>query len=155
MKTKRKEEEEKEIYVELQKQWVKLNDLKVGDEVKVISKAEDLQMGWGTYWVDTMDDYILSTCEVSGISEHFGLKLNYRWFPFFVLQKVEKKPMIVKPLTEILRIEALAGSLLLDCNGKWFTRGTSYNLKSEMAEFCGKEPDSKYRWNPEWLEEVK
>ena len=147
---------QEEIYKELQAQWVKLNDLKVGDKVKITCKAEDHQGGWGNCWARSMTHYVGNTRAVISIRPTLGVELSgCGRYPFFVLEKVEI-PKIVKSLTDILSIEAKDGVDIYpeDCGG-WSLSGCNRDFNSNMAKFCGKSPDPSYTWLPEWLEESK
>lgn len=72
-------------YLRDQRRWLLATGLKVGDAVKVISKAEDGQSGWSTIWVPSMDNVTGGT--VTGISKD-GIQIDEgSWFPFFCLVK--------------------------------------------------------------------
>ena len=74
-----------EQYIRDQRKWIKNCKLKVGDTVKVISKAEDGQSGWPTIWVPSMDK--VTGGMVTGINKD-GIQIDDgAWFPFFVLVK--------------------------------------------------------------------
>jgi hypothetical protein len=68
-----------------------------GDKVKVLRKAKDYEMGWGTVWNDDMDRAIGKTLTVTAIHSYYGMRLeipddNEYYFPFFILEV--KKPAI-------------------------------------------------------------
>ena len=69
--------------------------IKVGDTVKVLRKAESLEMGWGNVWSDDMDRLIGAQGVATLCDLQSGVRVNFEddWFafPFFVLQKIEKK----------------------------------------------------------------
>lgn len=68
--------------------------LKVGDEVKILRKAEDDEDGWGNCWIPKMSrcvggiGVVEDTHERSGIFVKMDEETSY-WFPYFVLEKVE------------------------------------------------------------------
>ena len=82
-------------YAERAKKWIKENDLKVNDYVKVTRKAEIYEDGWGSLWNDSMTDYIGKAVKVLAINSLRGLislecdDAVYD-FPYFVLEKAEK-----------------------------------------------------------------
>jgi len=64
--------------------------LKVGDKVKVLCKAESFERDWEANWAKVMDDYIGKTIKVIDFSGNSGVRLDcYYNFPAFVLEKVE------------------------------------------------------------------
>lgn len=67
--------------------------IKVGDEVMVLRKAKDFEMGWETVWIPEMNEVIGNIREVMGIDPKYGFCLTVRdsslHFPFFVLEKIE------------------------------------------------------------------
>ena len=91
-----------EPYAERAKKWIKENDLKKGDYVKVVRKAKDYEDGWDGRWTKERDDFIGKVIPVSDIGESTGVILSYcccDWagydFPYFVLEKVEPEPKYV------------------------------------------------------------
>ena len=84
-----------EPYSERAKKWIKENDLKVNDYVKVTRKAEIYEDGWDSLWNDSMTDYIGKALKVLAINSLRGLislecdDAVYD-FPYFVLEKAEK-----------------------------------------------------------------
>jgi hypothetical protein len=95
-------------YAERQKEWIKKHNLKVGDKVKVLRRAENHKGGWGTYWPCQIDDTVGKTYEVDTISDYsIRLRLNKEsggfsgyfdwWYPYFVLEPVKQEPKTPKP----------------------------------------------------------
>lgn len=81
----------KEPYVEQAKKWIKENELKAGDYIKVLRKAEDHENGWGLFWIAEMDNCVGKTLRVDTIdSDEYGILLGRYRFPYFVLEKVEE-----------------------------------------------------------------
>lgn len=88
-------------YLERQKDWVKENNLKEGDKVKVLRSCENGKDGWNNSWVKEMDCFIGKEFKVDYIyeDEDFGISLENEVFyeqydfPYFVLEKVKE----VKP----------------------------------------------------------
>ena len=81
----------------------------VGDTVRIMRKAECHELGWNTSWPSTMDSYVGKEFTVTENSAkgsadyHYGYGYRVKhltgyWFPWFVLELVEKKPE-VKELT--------------------------------------------------------
>lgn len=76
---------------------------KVGDKVRVLRKAGNYEMGWGTTWAKKKDNWVGEIGEVVDvdllalevgftIGFNIGLKEEESWyFPFFVLEKVEEE----------------------------------------------------------------
>ena len=71
------------------KQWIKENNLKVGDYVKVTRRAENHADGLDDYWYNLMRDSVGKILKVKEISNFIMLDngINY---PYFVLEKAEK-----------------------------------------------------------------
>jgi hypothetical protein len=96
-------------YLERQNEWIAQHDLKVGDKVKVLRKAEDYEDGWPTYWggqTHTMS--IGKAYFIQEISLEYGIILDNGWgYPYFVLKPLKEQPPKYKPykttmtLTEI------------------------------------------------------
>lgn len=76
-------------YEDQVKQWIKENNLKVGDYVKVTRRAENHADGLDDYWYDLMRDSVGKILKVKEISNFIMLEngINY---PYFVLEKAEK-----------------------------------------------------------------
>lgn len=91
-----------EPYSERAKKWIKENDLKVNDYVKVTRKAEIYEDGWDSLWNDSMTDYIGKALKVLAINSLRGLISldcddTVYDFPYFVLEKTEPpKPKYVQ-----------------------------------------------------------
>jgi hypothetical protein len=101
-------EEREAAYRTLQKQC----GIKVGDYVKVLRIAKDFEMGWPTVWdVDGMNEtvgniYKVHTVDQYGIMLTVGPETSCRaYFPFFVLEKVEKP-------FEIINVEGDTGAVI-------------------------------------------
>ena len=64
----------------------------VGDTVRVLRKAQDKEMGWGTVWASPMDKSIGQTLIVGSIygRRGFGCIPDGYVFPFFVLELIRK-----------------------------------------------------------------
>jgi hypothetical protein len=96
VRTKKPSEQElSTAYVELQN----VSGIKGGDWVKVTRKAKSHEMGWVNEWVSEMDGAIGKVYQVSTMKASaagVGLNIDKRtiadsyYFPFFVLEKVEK-----------------------------------------------------------------
>ncbi len=72
----------------------KQSGIKVGDKVKVLKCAENLEKGWMNSWEDPMNNSIGKTLKVISDSGECGFELednmvNFE-YPYFVLEKIEK-----------------------------------------------------------------
>ncbi len=66
--------------------------LKVGDLVKVLRKAEDLEQGWNAVWSPSMNSSVGTILTIKGCGGGDGFRLNNGYYyPYFVLEKVEPK----------------------------------------------------------------
>lgn len=86
-------------YTERQAEWVKANNIKVGDKVKVIRKCETEENGWGCTWnIHVMDSAVDKVFKIVNSHYQKGILLRIGiddcwfdcWFPYFVLEKVEE-----------------------------------------------------------------
>lgn len=75
-------------YQERQDEWIKANNLKIGDKVKVIREAKNYEDGWKHEWVKFMA--VKQTLIVIGLFED-SVQLSDRYlYPYFCLEKVEE-----------------------------------------------------------------
>lgn len=92
----RKEKEMKKSYIERQDEWIKKNDLKIGDKVRLIRKAESVEDGWPNVWPDKVDGWVGKILKVKEISRGniscYDFETN-DWFnfPYFVLEKIMER----------------------------------------------------------------
>jgi len=106
-------------YVERQKEWVKENNIKVGDKVKVVSEAEDGQDGWDTCWAKGMTGMIGGEYEIEDINDKYGFHIFQNsvedfYFPFFCLEPIAQPEEIEKPRdNDLLREEPTESELEL------------------------------------------
>jgi hypothetical protein len=85
--------------MELREAYLKMQDncgIEEGDTVKVLRKAENYEMGWTTFWEESMNKTIGNKYKVRRKTGMVGFELDLgdtaSWnFPFFVLELVEKK----------------------------------------------------------------
>lgn len=95
---------QEQVYLDAQKAC----GLKVGDYVRVTRKAYDCEAGWDNGWADGMDKTVGMVGNVlavssDGIQISFASSRNGRWyFPYFVLEKVEKPECEFKPFDRVL-----------------------------------------------------
>lgn len=97
--------EEQEEYLSEQHKWIIANDLKIGDKVRVIRKAENHEAGWDNSWVPSMDFFIgLEECRIDSygyegtgddamiVSSVKGIPVSEKFecwlFPYYVLEKI-------------------------------------------------------------------
>ena len=100
--------DEKDTYEKRQDEWVRENNLKVGDKVRVIGEADSYQDNWCDVWVDEMHSYVGNVCTVVRVDGEHGIILKHTCvarysFPYFVLDKVEKErtPWTDAQMTEV------------------------------------------------------
>lgn len=82
-----------DTYEERAKKWIKENNLKKGDYVKVTRKAEDGDGGWFGIWIDdSMTKSVGKILKSEGaINLNYSIKLEDGfYYPYFVLEKVEE-----------------------------------------------------------------
>ena len=80
-------------YGDLAGAWIRDNDVKAGDYVKITRKALDYENGWNNVWDPKMDKYVGRTVMVlrtDTLEEGISLSCpdTYYSFPYFVLEKV-------------------------------------------------------------------
>lgn len=83
-------------YGDLAGAWIRDNDVKAGDYVKITRKAQDYENGWDNVWDSKMDKYVGRTVMVlrtDTLEEGISLSCpdTFYYFPYFVLEKVEFK----------------------------------------------------------------
>lgn len=86
-------------YAERQEKWIKENNLKVGDLVRVTRKADSHEDGWANLWAQDMDEAVGRVGTVSHISANLaelGIGVDAPgvgefMYPYFVLEKVEQE----------------------------------------------------------------
>lgn len=82
-------------YKEKQEQWIRENNIKIGDRVKIIKKSFNGNNGWNVYWAMFMNSAINKTGIITNIDNE-GIEIDVTnigvwWFPYHVLKKVEDK----------------------------------------------------------------
>jgi intein/homing endonuclease len=71
-----------------QDNWVKANNLKVGDKVIIKKRHESHTKGWSNSWVNEMDDKVKTVQHIKAIRWD-GIELcNELAYPYTVLQKL-------------------------------------------------------------------
>ena len=82
-------------YEERQAEWIKENDIKVGDKVRIVRKARANEGGWDNNWVPSMSDTVGEVGRVIDDSSAVGIRVETDdcsfAYPYFVLEKVEPK----------------------------------------------------------------
>ena len=101
-------------YIDRQNEWIKKNDIKIGDQVKVTRIASGFESGWGNMWFDCMDKQVGKILRVKRIAEiHSGIQLDDNfYYPFFVLEKVKEK-YVPFDLSDALVRERLLGKRIV------------------------------------------
>ena len=83
-------------YGDLAGAWIKDNDIKVGDYVKITRKAQDYENGWDNVWDSRMDEYVgrnMMVLRTDTLEEGISLSCpdTFFYFPYFVLEKISGK----------------------------------------------------------------
>lgn len=76
-------------YIQRQKNWIKANNLKLGDRVLVRKAHPSNEKGWNNEWIGSMDESIGEMCKVIYISDQEIFLNNFYGYPYTVLQKVD------------------------------------------------------------------
>ena len=137
-----------ESYEMRQIAWVKDNDIKIGDKVRVVREADNYKDAWGNTWEYGIDPFIGKVYEVLKIKEE-GIILNHKGcflFPYFVLEKVKTsfRPFSSEELNKLvgkvvkLKAGESAGKRSLvtnvDC-GKVVIGGNHFITAGNLLEF--------------------
>ena len=114
-------------YIEKAREWVEKNNLKVGDRVKVLKKANEWR-----YWRDSKDKFVGSIVEVIEIDSYFDIKIKSdskeTWLPYYILEKVESDDTI----SNIDKLYEKTKSKLQEADKRLQVAKDSYNeIKSE------------------------
>lgn len=114
--------------------------LKVGDWVKVTRKAERFEAGWDFDWNKTKDQYVGKIGRINDINMN-GLAVNFVngysggfYFPYFVLEKVEKPVHEFKPFDKVLVRDGIGDKWLPDIFG--YKIGNCYYCISNYWNCC-------------------
>ena len=80
-------------YGDLERKWVKDNDVKAGDYVKITRKAQSFEDGWDNVWSSEMDEYVgkivkVLRTDIPGEGISLSCSGSCYFFPYFVLEKV-------------------------------------------------------------------
>ena len=82
-------------YREKQKQWIKENNIKIGDKVKIIKKSFEGDNGWNLCWIAIMDTVINNTGIITSIeTDSIGIEVTnvgIFYYPYHILEKVEDR----------------------------------------------------------------
>lgn len=83
------------FYSEKQEQWIKENNIKVGDKVKIIKKSFQYDNGWEAIWLPDMNDAvnnigIITDICIKGI-EIKVINIGTFYYPYHILKKIEDK----------------------------------------------------------------
>ena len=87
-------------YGECQAEWVKANNLKPGDKVRILRTAENKEDGWGATWIPLMDKTVGEIGTVIDISNFNGIRVDCWIYPYFVLEKVDEPEYIPYDLSK-------------------------------------------------------
>lgn len=93
--------EKEKPYVERQAEWIKENNIKIGDKVRILRKVEGYKDGWMCSWVLSMDETVGEVCPVIKDRGCDGIEVRTNhgtWcYPYSILKKVEDEPEDAKP----------------------------------------------------------
>jgi len=68
--------------------------IKVGDQVRVLRTAKDFELGWGTFWMQSMKDAVGKIFDVLEVEYNDGILLHTQdgdfYVPFYVLEKIKQ-----------------------------------------------------------------
>ncbi len=73
-----------EAYLKIQSEC----GIEVRDAVRVLRTAKAGEMGWDNTWDDDME---VGGTEIVNSIDQYGIALDDFWYPFFVLELIEKK----------------------------------------------------------------
>lgn len=87
------------IYAKRQTKWIADNDVKKGDKVRIVRKANSCEDGWGCHWNPDMNEAVGKVGAVNHISSNLrecGIEVyvpavGVFFYPYFVLKKVEER----------------------------------------------------------------
>lgn len=136
-----KEKEMKKSYKERQAEWILVNGIKAGDNVRLFRTAKNFENGWDNVWpskVDGLVGKILKVKEISGgnISCYDFETNDWFNFPYFVLEKVvESKD---KEWTVSYGLKVKTGDPVLmrdDVTSTWWYSIFSHKLSGEGDPF--------------------
>ncbi len=103
-------------FQESQRRWIKENNLRKGDKVKILRSFKYCEMGCDKNCAPTMKRMVGETCVVADVDSDGDICINGFYWPWFVLEKVEpaKKPF---PMDKIAGydIEVNENSLTIGC----------------------------------------
>lgn len=85
-------------YAASQAKWIADNDVKKGDKVRIVRKADKNEGGWGVFWNPDMDEAVGKVGTVRHIPTNWGASgievdvpaVSLFLYPYFVLEKVEE-----------------------------------------------------------------
>lgn len=84
--------DKKQQYLELQKKFLEITGLKIGDKVIVTNTAESFQQGWDCMWHSGLNPFVGKISTIVDVNK-FGIQLqldeSYYNFPYFVIEKTE------------------------------------------------------------------
>lgn len=86
-------------YIKKQNQWIKENNLKTGDKVKITRKAKDYEKGWHNTWDSILDGEIGNINKIvvnesendCGMGVYIKSLEGFWYIPYFVLEKVNSE----------------------------------------------------------------
>jgi hypothetical protein len=87
---------------ELQKAYetlAKAANFKVGDKVRILRKADNWELGWGTVWYPSMNKLVGKVVEIHEVFSNGNVVADGFVFPWFVLELVE--PVLEKHIITI------------------------------------------------------
>lgn len=79
-------------YKEKQEEWIKENNIKIGDKVKITKKSFDGDNGWKAVWLALMDATVTGIGIINNIDkEGINIKTDKGifWYPYHILEKIK------------------------------------------------------------------
>jgi hypothetical protein len=90
-------------YIKCQDKWIKENDIKIYDSVKILRIAESYEDGWESQWLANMYGCIGLVGTIVKFDSCFGIRVETRdttfLYPYFVLEKIAEEKPVIAPLS--------------------------------------------------------
>ena len=153
-------------YEERQAEWVKANNIKVGDKVRITRKCESHENGWKNAWVSLMNSEVGKVLEITREPEKRGIFLGGEYFggayfPYFILEKVEEPEF---KIGDFVKVEDGAIGVITDIIAPDFvvirTNNLSYcqcskseleHIKAHLEPLDLSNKDMRERLKKEWI----
>ena len=119
------------LYVKNQSQ----SGLKVGNRVKILDSVADHAFGWDDVWAEEMNDHIgqigkITDFSAKGVLIEVGTS-NFN-YPFFVLEKIKARPIVIGMNTRYFATVCEEG---VNLNGQTYSFGNVLRLAQAVKKF--------------------